>query len=101
MEQEYLTDARCDLTFKNVLRNQPVSVYLSYKKKNKYKEHLLRPYNEIILPGKKVITNPYSKEEENLKIEAKKNEKYIKNYVKGHLKSNFDFKDKGVISIII
>ena len=102
MENEYLSNAKCDFTFKNVLRNQPVSVCIFLLNKNKYKEHLVRPYLNKILAGKKVVKNPHSKGEEDVsKIEAKINQKYIKNYVEGNLKTNFDFKDQGVIKELI
>ena len=31
MNQEYLSNAKCEMTFKNVLRNQPITVILLFK----------------------------------------------------------------------
>jgi hypothetical protein len=96
MDKEYLSNSKCDQTFKNVLRNQPPTVIIMFKK-NKYKEHVQRPFVNKILSGKKVDGHPYSKDEnETEKDSTKIQQKYIKNYVQGHLKTNIDFKNQGV-----
>lgn len=96
MEKEYLSNSKCDQTFKNVLRNQPSTVRIIFKK-NKYKEHIQRPFVNKILSRKKVDGHPFIKEENNKDKDTNKiQQKFIKNYVQGHLKTNIDFKDQGV-----
>lgn len=70
-------------------------------KQNKYKEHIQRPFVNKILSGKKVDGNPHFREENDKEKENSKiQKKYVKNYLEGHLKTNIDFKDNGVLLFI-